>query len=79
MNGTYSYLLIVQKIFGCIHSFNLAQLSASINFRGELLNPFRKRWSFTLVQHEKWDEAPELYEVGVESPAIGIAAKDEGG
>ena len=55
------------------------QLSPSFDFRGELLNPFRKRWSFTLTQHEKRDEAPELYEVGVESPAVGIAAEDEGG
>ena len=31
------------------------------------------------TQHEKRNEAPELYEVGVESPAIGIAAEDEGG
>ena len=79
MNGTYSYLVIVQKIFGCIHSFNLAQLSPSIDFGGELLNPFRKRWSFAFTQYEKRNEAPELYEVGVESPAIGIAAEDEGG
>jgi hypothetical protein len=57
----------------------MSQLSPSIDFCGELLNPFRKRWSFTLAQYEKRNEAPELYEVGVESPAIGIAAEDEGG
>lgn len=57
----------------------MSQLSPSINFRGELLNPFRKRWSFAFTQYEKRNEAPELYEVGVESPAIGIAAEDEGG
>jgi len=32
-----------------------------------------------LTQYEQRNEAPELYEVGVKSPAIGIAAEDEGG
>ena len=67
------------EVIDSLYSLHLAQLFPSIEFRGELLNPFRKRWSFALTQHEKRNEAPKLYEVGVESPAIWIAAEDEGG
>ncbi len=56
----YSLFLIVQKIFRCIHLFNLTQLSPSIYLDGQLLNPIRKRWSVTFTQHEEWNEAPEL-------------------
>ncbi len=71
--------MLSEEIIRSIDFLNFPQLSPSFDFRGELLNPFRKRWSFTFTQHEKRNEAPELYEVGVESPAIGIAAEDEGG
>ena len=71
--------MLSKEIIRSIDFLNFPQLSPSVNFRGQLLNPFRKRWSFTFAQHEKRNEAPELCEVGVESPAIGIAAEDEGG
>ena len=69
----------IKYILWSLDFFDFTQISSSIDFRGELLNLFRKRWSFALTQHEKRNEAPKLYEVGVESPAIGIAAEDEGG
>jgi hypothetical protein len=74
----YSLFLIVQKIFRCINASHLIQFSPSIYFLGQLMNPSWKRWSWTLCHEKKWNQAPELYEIGVESPTVGIAAKDEG-
>ena len=71
--------MLSEKIIRSIDFLNFPQLSPSFDFRGELLNPYRKWWSFTLTQYEKWNEAPELYEVGVKSPAVGISAEDECG
>lgn len=70
--------LLFKQIQWGLDFLNFTQLSPSIYFSGELLKPSRKRWSWTLCHEKKWNQAPELYEIGVERPAVGIAAKDEG-